>query len=59
MAKYPAAFINMLAESNSSKKELIYHLQRTWDDLCDKTNEVRALRTEIQRLKDKYGDACD
>lgn len=33
-AKYPAAFINALAESGS-RDELIQYLQQTWDELCD------------------------
>jgi hypothetical protein len=33
-AKYPAAFINALAESGS-RDELIQFLQKTWDELCD------------------------
>ena len=31
---HPAAFINALSEEGT-KKEIIFYLQKTWDELCE------------------------
>jgi hypothetical protein len=43
MAKYPAAFINAIADEGS-KTEAVQFLQRTWDELCEIKETLRRWR---------------
>ena len=46
MAKHPAAFINVIAESRNFN-EAIEHLQKTWDELQDLREAAKTLVDEI------------
>lgn len=54
MAKYPAAFINTIAESGS-KAEAIKYLQETWDELQD-IKEALAASQELLVTSLHYKD---
>lgn len=56
-AKYPAAFINIIADEGS-KAEAIEGLQRTWDDLqaakkyaLELEGRILLLEDEVQKLE--------
>lgn len=54
-AKYPAAFINVIAESGS-KAEAVEHLQRTWDDYMRLREALEKISTGWTSQPEAYVD---
>lgn len=50
MAKYPAAFINAIAEEGT-KQEAVQYLQETWDELMTLQNSLRRLNFSERQIK--------
>lgn len=62
MARYPAAFINAIAEEGT-KDEAILYLQKTWDENVELRQLIQELRADLYRaqeavnkMRNKYED---